>query len=106
MRKGLAIVTGGAMGIGKAIVKELTPFYETVLIADIAEEAGKKTAEELSSDDCWVKYCCCDLTKDESVEKLFDEIEKEYGSIDSLVCNAGIQIRHWATDDNGCRRTR
>ena len=98
MRKGLAIVTGGAMGIGKAIAKELTPFYKTVLIVDIAEEEGKKTAEELTNDDCKVSYCRCDLTKDESVEELFEEIGKEYGRIDSLVCNAGIQIRHWATE--------
>lgn len=94
----LAVVTGAAMGIGKGIAEQLTKSYENIIIADMAEEVGLQTAKELTTDNCKVSFYKIDLTKDEEVEKMFESIYEEYGGVDSLVCNAGIQIRHWATE--------
>lgn len=94
----VAIVTGAAMGIGKGIVKELTKDYKHIVIADIAEDTGRKTAQELESDYCNVHFYKIDLTEDSAVEEMFQSVYEKYKSIDALVCNAGIQIRHWATE--------
>lgn len=91
------IVTGAAMGIGRGIAQSLTSLFDNIVIADIAEEAGVMTAQELTSDECHVEFVKIDLTDDNAVEQLFKETRNRFGSIDSLVCNAGIQIRHWAT---------
>lgn len=93
----VAIVTGAAMGIGKGIAEQLTKNYKNIIIADMAEE-GLQAAKELTTDYCKVSFYRIDLTKDKEVEIMFDSIYGEYGCIDSLVCNAGIQIRHWATE--------
>lgn len=97
-KKKLAVVTGAAMGIGKGIAGQLAGNYENLVVADIAEEDGRKTAKELSTDDCKVSFYKIDLLKDEEIEAMFQSLYEEYGAIDALVCNAGIQIRHWATD--------
>ncbi len=98
MNDKVVIVTGAAMGIGKGIAKELTDSFGNVIIADISGEAGEKTAQELSSDACNVEFIRIDLTDDQAVERMIAAIYEKYGRIDSLVCNAGIQIRHWATE--------
>lgn len=98
MNEKVVIVTGAAMGIGKGIAQELTKSYGNIVIADIAEEAGIKTAQELKTNTCNTEYIRIDLTDDQAVERMVADIYGKYGRIDSLVCNAGIQIRHWATD--------
>ena len=92
------IVTGAAMGIGKGIAEQLTQEFDNIVVADINEKEGEKTAQELSSDECRVYFHKVDLTDDDAVEEMFSEVISNCGSVDSLVCNAGIQIRHWATE--------
>ncbi len=94
----VAIVTGAAMGIGKGIVAQLSQSYENIIIADISEKIGQQTAKDLSSDSCCVSFYKIDLTQDNEIEKLFSYVMEQYERIDALVCNAGIQIRHWATE--------
>lgn len=98
MKKNVVIVTGAAMGIGKGIVKQLRINYENIVIADINEKEGIKAAEELTSEDCSVVFYKVDLSNDTEIEEMFEVIHEQYNQIDSLVCNAGIQIRHWATE--------
>ena len=94
----IAIVTGGAMGIGKGIAEQLTKNYENVVIADLSKEEGEATAKELTTSACHVAFYHIDLTIDEQVERFFADIYEKHGQINALVCNAGIQIRHWATE--------
>lgn len=94
----VVVVTGAAMGIGKGIAEQLTNSFDNIIIADIAENEGSATTKELSTETCKVSFYKIDLTDDCAVEKMFEDIYREQGSIDSLVCNAGIQIRHWATE--------
>lgn len=90
----IAIVTGGAQGIGKAIVKVMVSKGAKVVIADIAEEAAAQTVEEIPN----TEFYKLDLCKDNEVEALFEYVNNKYGRIDVLVNDAGIQIRNWATD--------
>jgi len=90
----IAIVTGGAQGIGKAIVKVMVCKGAKVVIADIAEEAAAQAVEEIPN----TEFYKLDLCKDNEVEALFEYVNNKYGRIDVLVNDAGIQIRNWATD--------
>lgn len=94
----IAVVTGGAKGIGKGIVKELISECSSIVIADVDAESGKETEKELSSEKCKVIYYPIDLTDDDEIEKLFKYVVDTFGQIDILVNNAGVQIRNWATD--------
>ena len=90
----IAIVTGGAQGIGKAIVKVMAEKGATVIIADINEKEGHKAIEEIRH----TEFYQLDLCDDKAVEYLFEYVNQKYGRIDVLVNDAGIQIRNWATD--------
>lgn len=98
MGQKVAIVTGGAKGIGLGIVKKLVQEGNTVIIADIDEKNGGAAAEQLVKEGADVLFRQIDLLKDAEVEKLFADIVGLYGHLDILVCNAGVQIREWATD--------
>lgn len=88
-----ALITSGAMGIGKAIAKNFVKQGAKVIIADINEE---KLGEVL---DFLVKYnelCSsyvCDMGDKEAVYNLVQTIKKEHGDIDILVNSVGINNR-------------
>lgn len=90
----IVVVTGAAQGIGKSIAQVLVDKGAYVIVADINEEKGKQTEKELGN----AEFYKIDLTNDDEVESLFEYVYNQYGRIDSLVNDAGIQIREWATD--------
>ena len=90
----IAIVTGGAKGIGKGIVEALVQKGAYVIIADIDEESAIHTVDEYKQCEFYKVDLCCD----KEVEKMFEYVADKYKKIDILVCNAGIQIRNWATE--------
>ena len=81
----VAIVTGGAAGIGRGIVSALREAGATVVIADLNLEAAQKTAEELGADALLV-----DVTSRDSVRDLYRDVVKRYGRIDIVCSNAGV----------------
>lgn len=81
----IAIVTGGAKGIGKGIVSTLLEAGAQVIIADIDEAAGQQTAKELG---CAFKTM--DVTSQSQCQAVVDEVIKEYGRLDILCSNSGI----------------
>ena len=85
------IITGGARGIGKAIVKRFLTEGARVVFCDIREELGKKTEKELS-DLGEVHYVKADVSKEQDVKALVDSSLKIFQEkrIDVLVNNAGI----------------
>lgn len=90
----IAVVTGGAQGIGKAIVKVMSEKGAKVVIADIDEKAAEQTTKEIPN----TEFYKIDLCNDSEVETMFEYINNTYGRIDVLVNDAGIQIRNWATE--------
>lgn len=81
----VALVTGGAKGIGKGIASMLAKAGATVLIGDIDRESGEKTAQELNGE-----HYLLDVTSRQSVQEVMESIEKKYGKLDILCSNAGI----------------
>jgi NAD(P)-dependent dehydrogenase (short-subunit alcohol dehydrogenase family) len=88
----VAIVTGGASGIGQALCKELVSSQIFVIIADINEEQGQKVEIELNSKGVNARYVFLDVTSFESVERIITEIYQEFGRLDYLFNNAGIAM--------------
>jgi NAD(P)-dependent dehydrogenase (short-subunit alcohol dehydrogenase family) len=83
----VAIVTGGAVGIGKGIVSCLAREGATVIIADIDRKASEETAAELGGK---VEAMKLDVTDKGQVEALVKAVEGKHGKVDILVNNAGI----------------
>ncbi|MBQ5667621.1 MAG: SDR family NAD(P)-dependent oxidoreductase [Oscillospiraceae bacterium] len=81
----VAIVTGGASGIGLATVEMILAKGGKPVIADYNEEGGKKEAERLG-----VKFIKVDVSKEEEVKNAVEEVVAEYGHLDIMVANAGI----------------
>src|SRR6202007_2929141 len=83
----IAIVTGGARGIGLETAKAFKENGATVVIVDINREAGMKTAEELGID-----FFQVDLTQSGQVKALAAEVRSKHGRIDIAFNNAGIAV--------------
>jgi NAD(P)-dependent dehydrogenase (short-subunit alcohol dehydrogenase family) len=94
----IAIVTGGAKGLGKAMSKRLLEEGVIVVIADILEDEMKNTVEEFESQGYEVDYFLVNLESVQEINSMMDYVVKKYGTLDILVNNAGIQIRKWAVD--------
>lgn len=82
----IAIVTGGAVGIGAAIVRRLASEGSKVTITDIQEDAGRALARELGCD--FVKQ---DVTDEKQWQAVVSQVEKRHGALHILVNNAGIE---------------
>jgi D-sorbitol dehydrogenase (acceptor) len=82
-----AVVTGGARGIGAAIVEAYVAEGATVAIADLAKDDGEKLAATLGGKAFFVTL---DVTKQESIDAMVKTIVAKSGSIDILVNNAAV----------------
>lgn len=94
----VAIVTGGAQGIGLAIVRSLIAEGMRVVISDIDGDKGKAAANQIL--DCGQEAIAiaADVSSEEEVEQLIAQTMKVYGRIDVLVNNAGIVQTGQVTD--------
>ncbi|HBR21171.1 MAG TPA: 3-oxoacyl-ACP reductase [Nitrospiraceae bacterium] len=86
----VAVITGGARGIGKTIAEALARKGVNIVIADISSEQAQGTATEMEKLGVKATGAGLDVSKSEEVVKVFSEIAKDYGKIDILVNNAGI----------------
>ncbi len=84
----VALVTGGARGIGASIAKRFIEDGAKVVISDVDKVGLDKTAQSLKSN--MVAVCAGDVTKFEDVQKMVQETVKFGGKINVLVNNAGI----------------
>lgn len=86
----VAIVTGGAMGIGLGIVERLTKSGAKVLIADMNEEEAQKSADKLCGEGFEVKSIKVDVSNKADVDAMVEAAISQFGGLDILVNNAGI----------------
>ncbi|KAJ8768686.1 hypothetical protein K2173_023590 [Erythroxylum novogranatense] len=90
----VAIVTGGAGGIGEAIVRLFVKHGAKIVIADIDDAAGTHLANSLSSSTIFLR---CDVSSEMDIQNLINFTVSRYGQVDILVNNAGIlgnQTKH------------
>lgn len=89
----VAIVTGGAQGLGAAIVERLAEEGAHVVVADLKVEQARATAETVAAATGRKTLAiACDVTKEDQVEALVRQTVEEFGSLDILVSNAGIVL--------------
>ncbi len=87
----VAIVTGSARGIGKAIAERLAEAGAKVLINDIDQGSCKETATEISQKySVETEIYACDISNPEQVEAMMEFVKNKWNKIDILVNNAGI----------------
>jgi 3-oxoacyl-[acyl-carrier protein] reductase len=85
LAKKIAIVTGGASGIGLAIARQFVAAGALVLIADRRAE-GAFVARDVHA-----QFYQTDVAREEQVAAMFQDAQEKFGSVDILVNNAGIQ---------------
>ena len=86
----VAIVTGGAMGIGRGIVLCMAKEGADVAIADVQVEPAAKVADEVKALGRKALIVKTDVTKEADFPALYDKVRRELGRIDILVNNAGV----------------
>lgn len=86
----VAIITGGANGIGKACARRLSADGLKVVIADRDESSGHDLADELGADRDRALFVDCDVSDRLAVANLLAETRSAFGRLDVLVNNAGI----------------
>ena len=94
----VAVVTGGASGIGKALAKAFLGEGMKVVIADVEEPALKAATEELGGQ---VTGIVCDVSDPASVKSLADQVFDTHGACHILCNNAGVSVANldaWQTE--------
>ena len=94
----VAIVTGASRGLGKAMAIELAREGASVAVAARTVEAGKgplpgtihETVNEIKKLGGKAMAVRCDVSKEEDVVLMVDQVEREYGAVDIMVNNAGV----------------
>ncbi len=87
-----ALITGGAMGIGRACATALAMRGADIAIVDINEKAGKKTAQSLQRFGVETVYIPCDVTDQAQVKSMVNTVVAQFGRLDIAVNNAGLYI--------------
>ena len=88
----VAVVTGAASGIGKQIALTLSAAGAAVAIADLNQDGANAVAEEIKKTGGKAIGVAMDVTNEEAVNQGIDKGAAEFGSVDILISNAGIQI--------------
>jgi NAD(P)-dependent dehydrogenase (short-subunit alcohol dehydrogenase family) len=91
LRDRVAIVTGGASGIGKAISHCLAREGARVAVADIDARKGTEAAAEIAANGEAI-FVRVDVTDSSSVDQMAREVDRHFGRIDILVNNVGVRI--------------
>jgi uncharacterized oxidoreductase len=89
LRDKRVLVTGGSVGIGRAIAAELKRAEASVMICARSAEPLEQTASQLQ-----VQSSVCDVSESTQVEELAQRVRDQWGGLDILVNNAGIQYHH------------
>jgi NAD(P)-dependent dehydrogenase (short-subunit alcohol dehydrogenase family) len=82
----VALITGGASGIGECTARLFILHGAKVVIADLQDELGGSVANELGEHACYVH---CDVTNEDDVSKAIDYAVSKFGKLDIMFNNAG-----------------
>jgi 3(or 17)beta-hydroxysteroid dehydrogenase len=90
VRNKVALVTGGASGVGRAAVRMLAAEGAKVVITDIDQVAGEALARELGGEACFMHH---DAASEADWDRVMASVIERHGRLDILVNNAGILIK-------------
>ncbi len=95
----VALVTGGALGIGKACCEQLAKEGAKVAVTDILDDEGQKVAEAINTNGGTAKFWNMNVASEDSVKSVTDDVVKQFGGLHILVNNAGIAGADQPTDE-------
>jgi len=88
----VAIITGGASGIGRALCEELARTNAIIIAADINLEGAEQVATDINAKGGNARARSLDVTDAEAVKALIKQTTAEYGRLDFMFNNAGISV--------------
>jgi len=94
----VALVTGGAYGIGRATVRCFASRSDAVVIADLNKERGQALLAELRAAGRQALFLLTDIRREEEVRQAIDLSAGEWGRLDVLCNNAGVEINRRADE--------
>ncbi|KAL3691513.1 hypothetical protein R1sor_005164 [Riccia sorocarpa] len=94
----VAVITGGASGIGEATVRLFTAEGAKVIIADIRDADGENLAREVGGTDV-ARFIHCDVRKEDNIAAAVDLAVSAFGTLDIMYNNAGIIGPRYAIDE-------
>lgn len=86
----VAVITGAASGMGKAIALLFAQEGAKVVVSDIKQEAAQITVDEIEASGGQAVAIATNVTQEQQVQQLIQKAVEEYGTLDILVNNAGI----------------
>jgi NAD(P)-dependent dehydrogenase (short-subunit alcohol dehydrogenase family) len=86
----VAVVTGGALGIGRAICLRFAKEGAVVAVTDILAEQGQEAIGEIREQGGVAEFWHLDVTREAEVQRVFAEVRGRFGAVNILVNNAGI----------------
>lgn len=103
MQNQVALITGGATGIGKAVALKLAAQGTTVVISGRRQEAGDAAVTEITAvaqNDAQVRFIRNDVSDENAVKEMIQAIVSEFGRLDMAVNNAGIFNEYSTVDQS------
>src|SRR5688500_14536482 len=94
LRSAVVFVTGGASGIGAAVVRAFAAQGSRVGFVDIDVDRGRALADELAGQEAEVRFASCDLRDIDALKSSFAALEAALGPATVLVNNAARDDRH------------
>jgi len=89
----IAVVTGGASGLGEAVAGRLASEGDRVVVADIDEPRAQQVADNLVAAGRLAEAATIDVTSEGEVAAMFDAVVERHGRLDVLVCSAAVETR-------------
>lgn len=86
----VAVVTGGARGIGKAVCELFAEHGSITVVTDILDEEGKKLVKEIKGKGGEAEFFHLDTSQEKQVKEILAQVNEKFGGIQVLVNNAGI----------------
>ncbi len=90
LRDRVAIVTGGASGIGRATAVRFAEEGANVLVADVGVAGGEETVRQVQATGRMAHFVRMDVTDPESVQEMVESCVERFGAVDVLMAAAGI----------------
>lgn len=98
LRERIALVTGGARGLGAAIAHTLAEAGATVILADVRSDLAQETAGEIEAVGGRATAWQLDVTDEEQAQQRIRQAVEEYGRLDILINNAGVDVTQSVED--------
>ncbi len=89
---GVAVVTGAASGIGRALAQQLAAAGSALALADVDEAGLQQTAQSLAKNSALVTTHVVDVAKEESVKAFAADVHARHGRVTLLINNAGVAL--------------